>query len=337
MSRIEEALRRSGNLDVERPSDLAGRRSEAFKSPWEFGGAEPRPSEPSGLLPVSSPQSAGSSTILFSPQAGPASPGTLVAGPMSAPAPTGSVLTTPNARLTGESVISGFNSQWKQRLVVSEHADAALVEEFRRLAAILHQGQVANGLRTVMVTSASPNDGKTLTAINLALILSESYKRQVLLIDADLRRPSIRDVSHMPDVMGLADALKARTEQKLTVFRLTRNLALLPAGRPDPDPMGGLTSARMRTILDDARQRFDWVILDAPPVGCVADASLLSEMVDGALLVVRAGHTDSSLTLRAIESIGRPRILGVVLNDAEPRAGDRTYYQAYESKLTTTE
>jgi capsular exopolysaccharide synthesis family protein len=321
MSRIEEALRRSDKRDLVRPSEVDGQRAEVFESPWEFGGAESRPTEPIRSAPVATPVPAPVPAPVPVP---------------SSPAQPAQVLTMPNARLTADSVVNGFNSQFKQRLVVSDNADAALVEEFRRLAAILHQGQIANGLKTVMVTSASPNDGKTLTAINLALILSESYKRQVLLIDADLRRPSIRDVSHVPDVMGLADALKARADHKLTVFRLTQNLSLLPAGRPDPDPMGGLTSARMRTILDDARQRFDWVILDAPPVGTVADASLLAEMIDGALLVVRAGQTDSSLTLRAVESIGRERILGVVLNDAEPR-GDRNYYQSYETTLAPTE
>ncbi len=321
MSRIEEALRRSDKRDLVRPSEVDGQRAEVFESPWEFGGAESKPTEPIRSAPVATPVPAPVPVPVPVP---------------SSPAQPAQVLTMPNARLTADSVVNGFNSQFKQRLVVSDNADAALVEEFRRLAAILHQGQIANGLKTVMVTSASPNDGKTLTAINLALILSESYKRQVLLIDADLRRPSIRDVSHVPDVMGLADALKARSDHKLTVFRLTQNLSLLPAGRPDPDPMGGLTSARMRTILDDARQRFDWVILDAPPVGTVADASLLAEMIDGALLVVRAGQTDSSLTLRAVESIGRERILGVVLNDAEPR-GDRNYYQSYATTLAPRE
>jgi capsular exopolysaccharide synthesis family protein len=226
-------------------------------------------------------------------------------------------------------VVSGFNSQWKQRLVVSDGSDPFLVEQFRRLAATLHQAKATSPIKTVMVTSASPNDGKTLTAINLALILSESYRQNVLLVDADLRRPSIRDVTHMPDVMGLSDALRASSEQKLTVFRLTETLSLLPAGRPDPDPMGSLTSSRMRRILSDACNRFDWVVVDAPPVGTVSDASLLADMVDGALLVVRAGQTDCVLIQKAIESIGRERILGVVLNGAEIPEMDRVYYRTY--------
>ena len=217
----------------------------------------------------------------------------------------------------GAAVITDFSSKWRERLIVSPSVEPFLVEQFRRLAATLHQFQESNGIRKVLLTSAVPSDGKTLTAVNLALTLSESYKRRVLLVDADLRRPSIRDVSHMPNVIGLADALRASTEQKLTVFQVTRHLSLLPAGRPDPDPMSGLTSARMRRILDDACRHFDWVILDAPPVGSVADASILGEMVDAAILVVRAGSTNYSLAQKAIDAVGRERIIGVVLNAVE--------------------
>jgi protein-tyrosine kinase len=149
----------------------------------------------------------------------------------------------------------------------------------------------------------------------------------VLLIDADLRRPSIRDTSHMPNVRGLSDGLRARTDQKLTVFRLTEKLSLLPAGRPDPDPMGSLTSTRMRRILDDACSSYDWVVVDAPPVGTVSDASILAEMVDGTLLVVRAGKTDCDLSKKAIDAIGRQRILGAVLNAVEDM--DSTSYAQY--------
>ena len=92
---------------------------------------------------------------------------------------------------------------------------------------------------------------------------------------------------------------------------------LLPAGRPDPDPIGGLTSARMRSILDEAAARFDWVILDAPPMGPMADANLLASMVDGAVFVVRSGRTHHQAAQRAIEALGRERILGVVLNGVE--------------------
>ena len=168
-----------------------------------------------------------------------------------------------------------------------------------------------------MVTSAEPGEGKSTTAVNLALTLSESYKRRVLLIDADLRRPSLHEITQVPNSHGLGETLKAAGEQKLPLFRLSDTLMLAPAGRPDPNPMGALTSPRMRHMLVEASMRFDWVIIDAPPIGLIADSSLLAPLSDGVLLVVRARRTHHASAQKAVESIGRDRVLGVVLNDAE--------------------
>jgi capsular exopolysaccharide synthesis family protein len=176
-----------------------------------------------------------------------------------------------------------------------------------------------------MLTSASPDDGKTLTALNLALVLSQSYHRRVLLIDADLRRPSLSDVADIMDAPGLSEALRSPTDQKLAILQVTPTLMLCPAGEPDPDPMGALTSARMRHILEEAAARFDWVILDAPPMGPMADADLLAQMVDGAVFVIRAGSTPYPLIQKAIDGLGRERILGVVLNGVKEMPSDTGY------------
>lgn len=304
MSRIDEALRRAGT-DHHARSRVAATVPDTHRSPWQFdedadAGAQPAPE----------------------PQA-----------PAAAPAGSGSPLDLARREATG--LVDGFNSKWAGRLVVSPKADWMLVEQFRRLAATLHQAQIDANTRTVMVTSAAPGDGKTLTAINLALTLSESYRRRVLLIDADLRRPSIRDVSHMPNVLGLSDGLRTKTDQQLTVLPITKNLMLLPAGRPDPDPMGGLTSSRMRRILDDAVRHFEWVILDAPPIGGIADTSLLGGMVDAALLVLRAGQTRCAMAQNAINALGRDRILGVVLNGATMDEQPAYTYAAYGTPTAT--
>ena len=100
----------------------------------------------------------------------------------------------------------------------------------------------------------------------------------------------------------------------LPVIRATSNLSLLLAGRPDSDPMSGLTSGRMRRLITEAAAHFDWVIIDTPPLVLLPDANLLAAMVDAAILVVGAGKTPYKLITRAIEAVGRSRILGVVLN-----------------------
>lgn len=220
---------------------------------------------------------------------------------------------------------------WSERLATAPEANRVLVEQFRRLAASLHNAQNHSGIRVIMLTSASPEEGKTLTALNLALVLSESYHRSVLLIDADLRRPSLGNLLELTDAPGLTESLRSPTEQKLAILPITPTLMLLPAGRPDQDPMGGLSSSRMRHIIEQARERFEWVILDAPPMAPMADASLLSEMVDGVVFVVRAGRSQHALVQKAVDGLGRERILGVVLNGVADMPAEQYAYPAYDT------
>lgn len=220
----------------------------------------------------------------------------------------------------------GFSSAWSQRLVNSPLSDAGLLEQFRRLAGTLHKARRLNGLRSVMVTSATPGDGKTLTAINLALMLSGSFNSEVLLVDADLRRPSIPNIVDFRQEAGLSEALSAKSEQKLALVRIAPHLTLLPAGQPIANSIEAVSSPRMQQILSEAASRYDWVILDAPPVGITTDARLLAEFVGGALLVVRAGKTQHADIDKAITALGREQILGVVLNGTTGPKEDGTYY-----------
>jgi capsular exopolysaccharide synthesis family protein len=233
-----------------------------------------------------------------------------------------------------ETPVREIDSPARERLVLSKDAPPMLGEQFRHLAATLHRAQASQQLKTLMVTSASVGDGKSLTATNLALTLSESYKRQVLLIDADLRRPSLHKLFRLSSGRGLSDGLTADGEGAVGLAQITERLTLLPAGRPQPDPMGGLASPRMRHIVEEAADRFDWVIIDTPPVGLLADASVLSAMVDGAVLVVRAGVTPFPEVDAAVAALGREHILGIVLNAANPAdiRGKRYYGYYYGRK-----
>jgi capsular exopolysaccharide synthesis family protein len=203
------------------------------------------------------------------------------------------------------------------------------VEQYRRLAAAVHELQIERGLKTMMVTSALPKEGKTLTVTNLALTLSESYGRRVLLIDADLRRPSVHELLRVPNIQGLYETLHADLP-RLPVVEVAPHLSVLTAGRPDANPMAGLTSPRMRTLLDDAAAAYDWVLLDAPPVGVMPDAGLLAGITGATLLVVGAGSTPYKLVERMVAELGRERIVGTVLNRIEEQNIPATgYYQHY--------
>jgi capsular exopolysaccharide synthesis family protein len=223
-------------------------------------------------------------------------------------------------------MVDRFGAKALGKVVVMPDVPPAAVEQYRRLAASLHHARLERDIKVLMITSASPGEGKTLTATNLALTLSESYRRKVLLIDADLRRPSLHHMFGVPNVLGLSDALKGEADRKLSVIQVSPNLTVLPAGRPDSDPMGGLTSDRMRRIVQEAAARFDWVIIDTPPVGFLSDANLLVAMVDAALFVVRAGKSPYRLVQRALDAVGRTRILGVVLNAIDEHVDDAEYY-----------
>jgi capsular exopolysaccharide synthesis family protein len=240
--------------------------------------------------------------------------------PRTAAPPTTSTMSAANL-----GVFTGFDPSTDGKLVVGPNANHQMVEQFRKLAATLHHMQIVRGLKTLLITSALPTDGKTLTATNIALTLSQSYRRQVLLIDADLRRPALHQIFGMPNAVGLNEGLKAKGDGRLSVLKISDTLTLLPAGRPEPDPMSGLTSARMSAIIEEAATRFEWVIVDTAPIGLLADANLLTGMTDGALLVIRANQTPHASVLKAVEALGRERILGVVLNATESEGPDVEY------------
>jgi capsular exopolysaccharide synthesis family protein len=201
--------------------------------------------------------------------------------------------------------------------LVGGTVDQRSIEQYRRVAARLCIAQVERGTRLLMVTSAMPGEGKTLTATNLALTLSESYKRRVLLLDADLRRPCLHQLFQVPNLTGFNDGMGGSDTRKVPVIQFTEHLSLITAGRPDSDPMSILSSDRMRLILDEARKSFDWVIVDTPPVGLLTDAHLLVSLVDAVLLVVQAGRTPLASVQKAITAVGRERLMGVVLNRAD--------------------
>jgi len=207
------------------------------------------------------------------------------------------------------------------------------VEQFRRASAALIEAQAAGNLKVLLVASATPGDGKTLTALNLALVLGRSYGRRVLLIDGDLRRPSLHRVVGVSNRSGLADALQARADVRLEVTPITDTVTLLPAGPADPDPLRSLSSARMKRVIQEAAQRFDWVIIDSAPVGAVADASVLATLVDGIVFVVRAEHSQYPAVKKAMQTLGHERILGVILNGVSGNWDENNAYYTRQLEM----
>jgi len=207
-------------------------------------------------------------------------------------------------------------------------ADRALaVEQYRRLAAALHQAQAARGTKLVLITSADPGEGKSLTACNLALTLAESYRLRVLLVDADFRRPTLHGVFGGQPASGAGGG--RNLPFGLAAVQASPRLTVLVSSGPVADPTAALTSDAMKTLLEQARAGFDWVIIDTPPIGLMSDAKLLADMTDGAIVVVQAERSPYPDALRAIETLGRDRVLGVVLNRLRDVARRYHYYSGY--------
>lgn len=226
--------------------------------------------------------------------------------------------------------------EWLEKLVTHPDADPATVDQYRKLAATLHHAQLERATRVVMVSSALAAEGKTLTATNLALTLCESYDRRVLLIDADLRRPTMHAMLRQPLAPGLTDVISGVVGRKLPIMSVTPRLSALTAGSPGQDPISVLSSDRMQRLLIETSTAYDWIVIDSSPVGMLPDAHLLSSIVDVVVLVVRAGAAPYKVVQRAAETLGPDRIIGVVLNrvaagEFHTAYPDQSYY-AYSGR-----
>ena len=174
----------------------------------------------------------------------------------------------------------------------------------------------ADGVQTILVTSALPLEGKTSTATNLAVVLGQ-LGRRVLLVDADLRRPRLHEILNVSNRIGLVSVLATRTDPDEAILQThVPNVSVLPAGPLAPDPSGLLHSDAMKRFVSHAAGAFDHVIFDSPPVLAVTDAVVLGDLTDGAILCVRAGRTPREKVIRARDELLRSadRVLGVLLN-----------------------
>jgi capsular exopolysaccharide synthesis family protein len=212
-----------------------------------------------------------------------------------------------------------------EKVATPSGAPTVALEQYRKLAGKLHQWQLDHGGKVVMMVSAVAGEGKTLTTVNLALTLSGSYQKRVLVVDCDLRRPTMHAAFQIASSPGVADIVR---RAEIPVVRVSERLSIVPAGRLDGDPMGVLTSSAMAALLEHARQDYDWVLLDTAPLAVLPDANLLTDHVDGAVLIVSAGDTEFELIDTAVRVVGRDRILGVVLNGVDPRDMSTANYHA---------
>ncbi|MBI4271505.1 MAG: CpsD/CapB family tyrosine-protein kinase [Candidatus Rokubacteria bacterium] len=203
-------------------------------------------------------------------------------------------------------------------------------EQYAVLRHVVETLRKGANLQVAAVTSPGVGDGKTTTAINLAGALARSVGARVLLVDADLRRSAVaRQLGLDASQRGLVDAL---VESSLALEDVVEhlpdlNLSVLPAGRPGLEPYELLTSPRFEALLDEARQRYDYVVLDTPPFLPVPDGRLLAKCVDGFLVVVAAHRTPKGMLVETLSLMDQAKVVGIVFNGADARRS--AYYDVY--------
>jgi capsular exopolysaccharide synthesis family protein len=208
-------------------------------------------------------------------------------------------------------------AQLDPRLVAASFPASAVAEQYRALRTRILHGDAGNPVSVLLVTSAAPGDGKSLTVANLGIAMAQDFQRRVCIVDANLRHPRLHRLLGVPDTPGLADVLAGRVPLDAAFVAVeAHHLTVLPAGTTPAHPAELLGTLTMRRVLDALRGRFDIVLIDAPTAVPLADVGILQPLVDSVILVVRAGVTTKPAIHDTIAALDGGRLLGVVLNDA---------------------
>ncbi|KHD35743.1 capsular biosynthesis protein [Clostridium acetobutylicum] len=214
-------------------------------------------------------------------------------------------------------------------LVVKDKPKSPISEAYRTLRSNIQFSSFDKDMQLILITSSGPGEGKSTTSCNLALAMAEAGS-SVLLLDCDLRKPSVHKKFKISNNIGLSNVLAGQTKFESASHWYSQNLCILTAGKIPPNPAEMLSSKRMKAFLNEAKGVFKYIILDAPPVIAVTDPQILSTMVDGVVLVVSSGVADIEAAKRAKELLENvnANIIGSVLNrvDTESRRG---YYGGY--------
>lgn len=216
------------------------------------------------------------------------------------------------------------------RLVAITQPNSSYCEEYRSLRThVLHKSQ-RQKLQSIVVASVNPSEGKSVTALNLSWLLAQTDGVKCLIIDSDLRMPSLADYIGIEADKGLSHVLTGSATLAESIIRLEPSgLHILAGGDARNDVAEMISGPKFKEILAEARGMFDYVIIDAPPLGIFTDATVLINHSDGAILVVRANRTKCSVVERVLEPIPKDRMLGVVLNQSEDVLEESHYNYGY--------
>jgi exopolysaccharide/PEP-CTERM locus tyrosine autokinase len=258
----------------------------------------------------------------------------LKAGPASKSAKAGRTrhIATTSPRKLGN--ITKFPLKRRDDLLTVSKPRSVIAETFKVIRTLLLMKIKDRGVKSVLVTSSLPLEGKTFVASNLAVSVARDFDKYVLLVDADVKRPTLHEIFKIESKIGLTDYLTNGHYNLVDLIQseIQTKLSFLPAGSFHDNSSELLASQKMKQLMKEVKDRYDdrYIIFDSPPAQ-ISETLALANFVDGILLVVKAGDTAKKLVKKTVAVLGRDKILGVVLNqcDATPKA----YYQYYVSQL----
>ncbi|WHX40393.1 CpsD/CapB family tyrosine-protein kinase [Mesobacillus sp. AQ2] len=219
-------------------------------------------------------------------------------------------------------------SDSKRKLITFFDPKSPISEQYRTIRTNIEFSSVDEEIQAIMVTSAGPTEGKSTTAANLAVVFAQQEK-QVLLVDADLRKPTVHYTFNLTNTFGMTSVLSKQMQLVEAVDESDiENLSILTSGPIPPNPAELLGSKAMDLFLREAREHFDIIIFDTPPVMAVTDAQVIANKCDGSILVVYSGKTDMEEAAKAKEMLrnAKSKLLGAVLNHKKLQKSDYYYY-----------
>jgi capsular exopolysaccharide synthesis family protein len=217
----------------------------------------------------------------------------------------------------------------KLNLVTVKDPKSPISEAYRTLRTNIQFSSFDEKVKVIVVTSAGPGEGKSITSANLAVVMAQSGSK-TLLIDCDQRKPSIHKIFNISNIYGLSNLLAGEISTECAIIESDiDNLQILTSGAKPPNPSELLGSKKMKLFIDSLRNEYDYIIIDTPPVLAVTDAQVISKYSDGCLLVISSGESEGEVVVKGKEALERvnSKILGVVLNKIKVKS--KEYYRKY--------
>ena len=220
----------------------------------------------------------------------------------------------------------------QSELVCITDGESLAAEKFRFLSVRLRHLQQKRPLKRVLITSSMAEEGKSLVAANLACALARRQQQKILLLEGDLRRPSLAKQFGLGKIPGLSELLQGEPDTAMNIYQLESfGFWILPAGSPPRTPLELIQSRKLSAFMDNLGAWFDWIVIDSPPVLPLGDTSVWMRLADGILFVTRPGKTTKRQLQRGLEALEQPKLLGALLNGSREAALTEYYYYASQT------